>query len=69
MTRRAARVTHDEVCRVIKAAQTMGLSIGNIRFFGDHFDLVIKSGDSGEIAHAQTVQAPELEPLLTEPKL
>lgn len=48
MSRPAARITHDEVVRMLKAARTMGLSIGNIRFDGHHLDIVIKSGDSGE---------------------
>lgn len=48
MTRRAARITHDEVCRIVKALQTCGLPIGRVTFDGDKVDVII--GDSGEKA-------------------
>lgn len=69
MTRRAARITHDEVVRMLKAARTMGLSIGNIRFDGENLDIVIKSGDSGDTVPLPSSQPETLTPLIREPKL
>lgn len=47
MTRRACRISHDEVARMVKAAQHCGLSVGEIVFNGSEVRLVI-GGDIGE---------------------
>ena len=69
MSRARARITHDEVVRMLKAARSLGLSIGNIRFDGDMLDIVIKNGDSGDVAPLPSSQPETLPPLLKEPKL
>jgi hypothetical protein len=47
MSRRAARITHDEVCRMVKAAASCGLPIGRVVFDGTTLSVVI-SGDNGK---------------------
>lgn len=49
MSRARARITHDEVARMVKAAQHCGLSVGEIVFNGSEVRLVI-GGDIGERA-------------------
>lgn len=47
MSRRASRVSHDEVRRMVKAVQSCGLAIGKVVFDGSAVSVVI-SGDNGE---------------------
>lgn len=47
MTRRAARFSHDEVTRMVKAVRDLGLPIGRVVFDGSSLSVVI-GGDSGE---------------------
>lgn len=47
MTRRAARITHDEVRRMVKAVRSCGLSVGRIDFDGERLSVVI-GGEIGE---------------------
>lgn len=68
MTRRAARITHDEVTRMVKAVRDLGLPIGRVVFDGSALSVVI-GGESGEDQPATAGQMPELVPLLREPKL
>ena len=46
MTRRAARISHDEVKRMVKAVQGCGLSVARVSFDGARVEVII--GDSGE---------------------
>lgn len=41
MSRRAARITHDEVCRMVKAMQSCGLQIGRVDFNGELLSVVV----------------------------
>lgn len=68
MTRRAARITHDELRRMIKAATESGLPIARIVFNGQDLSLVI-GGDSGEVSPAEHGHDGKVVPLLREPKL
>lgn len=52
MTRRAARITHDEVVRMLKAAKSAGLSIRNFSFDGGRVTFEVNNGDSGDDAVA-----------------
>lgn len=47
MPRRAARITHDETVRVIKAARAAGIEIGAIRYTGDLLEIIPKAVDIG----------------------
>jgi hypothetical protein len=69
MSRRAARITHDEVCRMVKAVRECGLSIGRVSFDGERLDIVIGSGEIVDIAPSPAGQAGKVVPLLREPKL
>lgn len=40
MTRRAAKVTHSEVTRLVKAVQACGLPIARVTFDGERVDVV-----------------------------
>lgn len=68
MTRRAARFTHDEVTRMVKAVRDLGLPIGRVIFDGSSLSVVI-GGDSGEKPVAANGQDGAVVPLLAEPKL
>lgn len=68
MTRRAARITHDELRRMIKAAKESGLPIARIVFNGEELSLVI-GGDSGEAPETPSGQNENSPPLLMEPEL
>lgn len=41
MTRRAAKVTHSEVTRLIKAVTSCGLAVQRVTFDGDRIDVVV----------------------------
>ena len=70
MSRRMARVTHDEITRMVKAVQDRGLSIGRVEYDGDLNRLaVVISGDSGEKPAEVYGHDPKVVPLLREPKL
>lgn len=68
MTRRAARITHDEVTRMVKAVRDLGLPIGRVIFDGTSLSVVI-GGDSGEKPVEANTQDAKVVPLLREPKL
>ena len=68
MTRRAARITHDEVTRMVKAVLDLGLPIGRVVFDGSALSVVI-GGESGEDQPVSAGQAPQPMPLIREPKL
>lgn len=68
MTRRVARITHDEVTRMVKAVRDLGLPIGRVVFDGSALSVVI-GGESGEDLPASGGQIAEPVPLLREPKL
>jgi hypothetical protein len=68
MTRRLARITHDEVTRMVKAVRDLGLPIGRVVFDGSSLSVVI-GGDSGEKPVPANSQGGEVVPLLAEPKL
>lgn len=68
MTRRAAKITHDEVTRMVKAVRDLGLPIGRIVFNGFELSVVI-GGDSGEKPEPDYGHDPKVVQLLREPKL
>jgi hypothetical protein len=68
VSRRAARITHDEVTRVVKAVRDLGLPIGRVIFDGNSVSVVI-GGESGNDAPPPPSNDPEPNPLLREPKL
>lgn len=68
MTRRVARITHDEVTRMVKAVRDLGLPIGRVVFDGISLSVVI-GGDSGEKPAPANTQDDAIVPLLREPKL
>lgn len=68
MTRRAARITHDEVTRMVKAVRDLGLPIGRVIFDGQALSVVI-GVDSGEKAAETNTQDETVVPLIRKPKL
>lgn len=68
MSRRAARITHDEVTRMVKAVRDLGLPIGRVVFDGSALSVVI-GGESGDNPPVTGGHLPEPVPLLREPKL
>lgn len=68
MTRRAARITHDEVTRMVKAVRDLGLPIGRVVFNGTELSVVI-GWDSGDIPPPANGQDNEPPKLIREPKL
>ncbi|WP_032901382.1 hypothetical protein [Mesorhizobium ciceri] len=68
MTRRAARITHDEVTRMVKAVRDLGLPIGRVIFDGVSLSVVI-GGDSGDKPEPANTTEPTIVPLIREPKL
>lgn len=68
MTRRAARITHDEVTRMVKAVRDLGLPIGRVVFDGLSLSVVI-GGDNGDSTPPLASNDPVPTPLLREPKL
>lgn len=68
MTRRAARITHDEVTRMVKAVRDLGLPIGRVIFDGVSLSVVI-GGDSGEKPVETNSQDDTVVPLIRKPKL
>lgn len=64
MTRRLARITHDEVRRAVKAVQACGLEVGGVEIDGSKIRVLVGK-DSGEkpaeeldtIAEPETVQS------------
>ncbi|PBB39948.1 hypothetical protein CK222_30780 [Mesorhizobium sp. WSM3866] len=45
MSRRAARITHDEVTRIVKAVRDLGLPIGKVVFDGESLSVEIAQDD------------------------
>lgn len=68
MTRRMARITHDEVTRMVKAVRDLGLPIGRVIFDGTALSVVI-GVDSGEKPIEVDSQDGTVVPLLRKPKL
>lgn len=68
MTRRAARITHDEVTRMVKAVRDLGLPIGRVIFDGVSLSVVI-GGDSGDKPVPANTADIAVVPLIREPKL
>lgn len=68
MTRRAARITHDEVTRMVKAVRDLGLPIGRVIFDGQALSVVI-GVDSGEKPVEANTQDETVVPLIRKPKL
>jgi len=68
MTRRAARITHDEVSRLLKAAKASGFPVGRIEYDGRSVSLVI-SVDTVETPEKTIAPPEEDEGLIREPKL
>jgi hypothetical protein len=68
VTRRAARITHDEVTRMVKAVRDLGLPIGRIIFDGTALSVVI-GVDSGEKPVETNSEDEKIVPLLRKPKL
>lgn len=68
MTRRTARITHDEVTRMVKAVRDLGLPIGRVVFDGASLSVVI-GVDIGDKLPAPSGQDNEPPKLIWEPKL
>lgn len=68
MGRRAAKITHDEVVRLIRGVQTTGLDIGSISFDGQSVRIVI-GGESGDNVPQAGGHAENDDGLIREPKL
>jgi hypothetical protein len=68
MSRRAARITHDEVTRMVKAVRDLGLPIGRVIFDGVSLSVVI-GGDNGEKPVEANSQDETVVPLIRKPKL
>ena len=69
MSRALARITHDEVVRMLKAARSAGVSIRSFSYDGTRVDIVVNNGEIGETTPAQAIQTPTLQSLIREPKL
>lgn len=69
MTRRAARISHDEIARMVRAVRREGMSIGAVEFDGEKLRIVVNNGDSGETQVTPPALVPEGKTLLREPKL
>lgn len=50
MARTLARITHDEVARMLKAAKSAGLTIAQIVYNGETVRLIVDSGDDASPA-------------------
>lgn len=68
MTRRMARITHDEVTRMVKAIRDLGLPIGRVEFDGSSISVVI-AVDNVEKPVPAGGHEGKIVPLLREPKL
>lgn len=68
MSRRAARISHDEVTRMVKAVRDLGLPIGRVIFDGVSLSVVI-GVDIGEKPEPANGQPTAVVSLLAEPKL
>lgn len=66
MSRALARIKHDEVARLIKAAQSCGLGVSRISFDGAKVDVII--GDI-EVSPPPKIEMPDDDVPLAEPKL
>lgn len=62
MSRRAARITHDEVTRMVKAVRDLGLPIGRVVFDGASLSVVIgvDIGDKVSLPAGQDNEPPKL---------
>lgn len=71
MGRNAARITHDEVVRMVKAVRTCGLPIARVTFDGNRVDVVIGKPESA--SSEPNTDLPSKEPassgLLAEPEV
>lgn len=63
MSRTAARITQDEVARMVKAVRSTGLSIARVTFDGKRVDVII-----GETEASPLDDEPQNDGLLREPK-
>ena len=67
MSRPAARITHDEVARMVKAVKGTGLPIRKVTYDGSRVEVVIDNGDIGEADAPPLAMDGEDRPLLREP--
>lgn len=67
MSRPAARITHDEVCRMVKAVKSLGLPISRVSFDGNRVDVII--GEVGETGEAAIDRPANSDGLIREPHL
>jgi hypothetical protein len=67
MSRRAARITHDEVARMVRAVRSCGLQVGRVSFDGEKVDVII--ADSGEEPVRPVDGAPQSDGPIREPQL
>jgi hypothetical protein len=66
VTRALARISQDEVARMVKAVRSCGLTIARITYDGKRVDVII--GDSGEKPAEPVDEEPERPRLLREPQ-
>ncbi len=67
MTRRASRITHDEVARMVRAVRSCGLSVGRVSFDGEKVDVII--ADNGDEPARPIDDAPQSDGPIREPQL
>lgn len=65
MTRRRARVTEDEVCRIGKALRKLGLPVSSVSFDGER--VVYNIGDSGDMGAPAVDASDSADGLIREP--
>ena len=67
MSRPAARISHDEVTRMVKAVKRLGLPIARVSYDGNRLDVIIgEIGETGEDdvdGHKQEGRPAEVETL------
>ncbi|PBB32063.1 hypothetical protein [Mesorhizobium sp. WSM3868] len=67
MSHRAARITYDEVTRIVKAVRDVGLPIGKVVFNGELLSVEI-ADDNGDKPARNLANASTVAPLLRKPK-
>lgn len=60
MSRPRARITQDEVVRLIKGVQSAGLPIARVSFDGEMVEVVVGKPDTSDGANSKLIQVPSL---------
>lgn len=67
MSRRACRISQDEVARMVKAVRGCGLHVARVRFDGEKVDVII--GEIGHMERAPVDEKDGSDGLIREPQL